>query len=109
ENPHRNHSTLMSRIVWALGHTANYEEQWIRRAHDPDGRRDDEARERDHMYDAVAHPRATRARLPLLPRGHCVRYLDDTRRRTFAVLARPSLPATAPPLPGRLLPPLPAP
>jgi iron(II)-dependent oxidoreductase len=96
----RQHSTLMSPIVWDLGHIANFEEQWIRRAHDPDGRRDDEARERDHMYDAVAHPRATRARLPLLPRGHCVRYLDDTRRRTFAVLARASFPATAPLLAG---------
>src|SRR5262249_913329 len=43
----RQHSILMSPIVWDLGHIANFEEQWIRRAHDRHGRRDDEARRRD--------------------------------------------------------------
>src|SRR5262249_48635587 len=49
--PPRQHSTLMSPIVWDLGHIANFEEQWIRRAHDPEDRRDDDARRRDHLYD----------------------------------------------------------
>jgi gamma-glutamyl hercynylcysteine S-oxide synthase len=94
------HSPLMSPIVWDLGHIANFEEQWVRRAHDPRGRRDDEARSRDHLYDAVAHPRATRRRLPLLERASCLRYLEQTRQQTFDVLARASFPAGDPLLAG---------
>jgi gamma-glutamyl hercynylcysteine S-oxide synthase len=83
----RQHSPLMSPIVWDLGHIANFEEQWVRRAHDARSRRDDEARRRDHLYDAVAHPRARRRRLPLLEHADCLRYLDDTRRHTLATIA----------------------
>ena len=96
----RQHSILMSPIVWDLGHIANFEEQWIRRAHDRHGRRDDEARRRDHLYDAVAHPRATRAGLPLLTRGHCGRYLEETREQTLSALARATFPAHDPLLAG---------
>ena len=96
----RQHSILMSPIVWDLGHIANFEEQWIRRAHDPDGRRDDEARRRDHLYDAVAHPRATRAGLPLLARSHCGRYLEETREQTLSALAGATFPAHDPLLAG---------
>src|SRR4030095_4939488 len=46
----RQHSPLMSPIVWDLGHIANFEEQWVRRAHDARIRRDDEARRRDHLH-----------------------------------------------------------
>jgi len=94
------HSPLMSPIVWDLGHIANFEEQWVRRAHDPRGRRDDEARGRDHLYDAVAHPRATRRRLPLLERASCLRYLEQTRQQTFDVLAGAAFPANDPLLAG---------
>jgi iron(II)-dependent oxidoreductase len=45
---------------------------------------------RDHLYDAVAHPRSTRRALPLLERGPCLRYLDETRAHTLAALARAS-------------------
>jgi iron(II)-dependent oxidoreductase len=96
----RQHSILMSPIVWDLGHIANFEEQWIRRAHDRHGRRDDEARRRDHLYDAVAHPRATRAGLPLLTRSHCGRYLEETRAQTFRALSRATFPAHDPLLAG---------
>jgi iron(II)-dependent oxidoreductase len=77
---------LMSPIVWDLGHIANFEEQWIRRAHAPDWRRDDEARRRDHLYDAVAHARAARGRLPLLDRRGVLDYLDEVRRHTHDAL-----------------------
>jgi iron(II)-dependent oxidoreductase len=96
----RQHSPLMSPIVWDLGHIANFEEQWMRRAHDPRGRRDDEARRRDHLYDAVAHPRARRRRLPLLEYPDCLRYLDDTRRHTLATIARSTFPGDDPLLAG---------
>jgi iron(II)-dependent oxidoreductase len=94
------HSPLMSPIVWDLGHIANFEEQWVRRAHDPRRRRDDEARRRDHLYDAVAHPRARRRRLPLLEHSACVRYLEDSRRSTLETVARATFPATDPLLAG---------
>jgi iron(II)-dependent oxidoreductase len=94
------HSPLMSPIVWDLGHIANFEEQWVRRAHEPRGRRDDEGRRRDHLYDAVAHPRASRCRLPLLEHGDCLRYLEDTRRRTLEILSRAGFPGDQPLLAG---------
>jgi iron(II)-dependent oxidoreductase len=96
----RQHSPLMSPIVWDLGHIANFEEQWIRRAHNPRSRRGDEARRCDHLYDAVAHPRSTRRALPLLERGPCLRYLDETRGHTLATLARASLASSEPLLAG---------
>jgi iron(II)-dependent oxidoreductase len=90
------HSPLMSPIVWDLGHIANFEEQWVRRAHEPRERRDDSARSRDQLYDAVAHPRATRNHLPLLEREDCLRYLHETRHTTLALLARAEFPADDP-------------
>ena len=71
------HSPLMSPIVWDLGHIANFEEQWIRRAHDPRGRRDDDgARPRPALRRRRAParharpPAAARARgVPALPRA----------------------------------------
>src|SRR5262249_19951363 len=59
-------------------------------------RRDDEARRRDHLYDAVAHPRSKRRQLPLLEHGACLRYLDDARRHTLDTIARASFPAADP-------------
>ena len=96
----RQHSPLMSPIVWDLGHIANFEEQWVRRAHAAGDRRDDAARRRDQLYDAVAHPRATRDALPLLEPAACQRYLADSRRRTLDVLARAAFPAEEPLLAG---------
>jgi iron(II)-dependent oxidoreductase len=96
----RQHSPLMSPIVWDLGHIANFEEQWVRRAHSAHERRDDDARRIDQLYDAVAHPRATRDRLPLLERASCLRYLEDTRRHTLDVLARAPFPTDEPLLAG---------
>ena len=96
----RQHSPLMSPIVWDLGHIANFEEQWVRRAHDPRGRRNDEARRRDHLYDAVAHPRSRRRRLPILEHPACLRYLEDCRRHTLETIARGTFPADDPLLAG---------
>jgi iron(II)-dependent oxidoreductase len=79
---------IMSPIVWDLGHIANFEEQWIRRAHAPERRRDDVARRRDHLYDAVAHARSARGALPLLDRHGATAYLDDVRRETRAAIER---------------------
>jgi iron(II)-dependent oxidoreductase len=84
----RQWSPLMSPITWDLGHIANFEEQWVRRAHTPARRRDDTARQRDHLYDAVAHTRATRGALPILDRAGALAYLDDVRGATSAAIDR---------------------
>ncbi|HWP66365.1 MAG TPA: ergothioneine biosynthesis protein EgtB [Candidatus Limnocylindria bacterium] len=96
----RQQSPLMSPIVWDLGHIANFEEQWIRRAHAPHSRRDDAARQRDALYDAVAHPRSRRGRLALLSPDACRRYLDAVRAETLAVLRAAELPDDDPLLAG---------
>jgi len=79
----RQHSLLMSPIVWDLGHIANFEEQWVRRAHSSRLAPDAATRRRDHLYDAVAHPRRTRSALPLLSRRECFDYLQHVRSETL--------------------------
>jgi iron(II)-dependent oxidoreductase len=82
----RQHSPLMSPIIWDLGHIANYEEQWSIRALDPRAAVGEADRQRDHVYDPVAHPRPTRCDLPLPDRAECLAYLQTVRLRTRARL-----------------------
>src|SRR5215469_15418047 len=60
----RQHSPLMSPLVWDLAHIANQEELWLLRAV---GGRDAMHPQMDPLYDAFEHPRANRPALPLLP------------------------------------------
>jgi gamma-glutamyl hercynylcysteine S-oxide synthase len=59
----RQHSPLMSPLVWDLAHVANQEELWLLRAV---GGREAMRPEIDPLYDAFEHPRAQRPALPLL-------------------------------------------
>src|SRR3990170_3520021 len=62
----RQHSRLMSPLVWDLAHGGNQEELGLVR--DVGGMRP--LREDiDHLYDAFKHPRADRPQLPLLGPG----------------------------------------
>ena len=93
----RQHSPLMSPLVWDLAHVANQEELWLLRAV---GGRDPMHPEIDPLYDAFEHPRAERPRLPLLPpatsresesRGDLLRYfaeaiVDDPDGRPLLLL-----------------------
>jgi gamma-glutamyl hercynylcysteine S-oxide synthase len=90
------HASIMSPVVWDLGHIGNFEEQWIRRAFEPHVRRDDAERQRDHLYDAVAHPRAARGDLPLLRRAESLRYLDDVRAETLLAIRGADFPVGDP-------------
>jgi iron(II)-dependent oxidoreductase len=81
----RQHSPLMSPIVWDLGHIANFEEQWSIRALDPQAPAGDA---RDHIYDAILHPRARRKDLPLPDRAGALAYLDEVRACTWQRLAQ---------------------
>src|SRR5262245_64218626 len=59
----RQHSKLMSPLVWDLAHIGNQEELWLVR---DVGGRDPVRQDIDQLYDAFQHPRATRPTLPLL-------------------------------------------
>lgn len=82
----RQHSPLMSPIVWDLAHVANFEEQWTARVLGRDLDDEDERTRRDDLYDAIRHPRRTRAELPLPSRDESFAYLDRVRSRTRACL-----------------------
>jgi gamma-glutamyl hercynylcysteine S-oxide synthase len=79
----RVHSTLMSPLVWDLGHIAAFEDLWL--VHRYGGRpllREGLA----EIYDAFETPRADRGELPFLRPPEARDYLDDVRARTLDVL-----------------------
>jgi iron(II)-dependent oxidoreductase len=84
ETLERQHSPLMSPLVWDLGHIAAFEDLWL--AHRLGGRallRPDLA----EVYDAFESPRAQRAQLPFLRPAAARAYLERVRERTLDVLA----------------------
>jgi gamma-glutamyl hercynylcysteine S-oxide synthase len=83
EDLERVHSTLMSPLVWDLGHIAAYEDLWL--VHRFGGRpllREDLA----EVYDAFETPRAGRGALPFLAAPAAREYLADVRLRTLEVI-----------------------
>jgi iron(II)-dependent oxidoreductase len=72
----RQHSPLMSPLVWDLAHIANQEEMWLLRTV---GGQDPIHPEIDPLYDAFEHPRSERPSLPLLPPGEARTYAADVR------------------------------
>jgi len=83
----RQHSPLMSPLVWDLAHVANQEELWLLRGV---GGREPLHPEIDPLYDAFEHPRATRPSLPLLPPAEARSYASDVRGRVLDLLERVS-------------------
>jgi gamma-glutamyl hercynylcysteine S-oxide synthase len=84
----RQHSRLMSPLVWDLAHVGNQEELWLVR--DVGGMRP--LREDiDHLYDAFRHPRADRPELPLLGPGETRDYVGEVRDKVLHVLERTPL------------------
>jgi gamma-glutamyl hercynylcysteine S-oxide synthase len=85
ENLERVHSTLMSPLVWDLGHIAAFEDLWL--VHRYGGRpllREDLA----DVYDAFETPRAGRGKLPFLPPAQAREYLAEVRDRSLDVIAQ---------------------
>ncbi len=79
----RVHSTLMSPLVWDLGHIAAFEDLWL--VHRYGGRpllHDDLA----DVYDAFETPRWNRGELPFLGSAPARDYLDEVRARTLEVI-----------------------
>ncbi|HEY7145638.1 MAG TPA: ergothioneine biosynthesis protein EgtB [Streptosporangiaceae bacterium] len=83
----RQHSPLMSPLVWDLAHIANQEELWLLRGV---GGRDPMHPEIDPLYDAFEHPRADRPTLPLLPPAQARAYASEVRGRVIDLVSQAS-------------------
>jgi iron(II)-dependent oxidoreductase len=78
------HDSLMSPILWDLGHIASFEELWLTR--NLDGAI--EFVEMPGLYNPFEHPRATRGELPLPTLAGVVDLLAQVRERTLERLDR---------------------
>lgn len=84
----RVHSTLMSPLVWDLGHIAAFEDLWLaQRGAGLPLLRPDLA----EVYDAFETPRAERGELPYLRRAEALGYLAAVRERALGLAADPFL------------------
>ncbi|MEV6611199.1 ergothioneine biosynthesis protein EgtB [Kutzneria sp. NPDC051319] len=84
----RQHSKLMSPLVWDLAHIGNQEELWLVR---DVGGREPVRQDIDELYDAFQHPRAERPSLPLLNPAEARTYVREVRDKVFDVLDRTPL------------------
>jgi iron(II)-dependent oxidoreductase len=83
EDLERVHSTLMSPLVWDLGHIAAFEDLWIVHRY---GERPLLREELADVYDAFETPRAGRGDLPFLRPDEAREYLAEVRERTVDVI-----------------------
>src|SRR6266536_822602 len=81
----RQHSPLMSPLVWDLAHVANQEELWLLREV---GGRERMHPKNDPPYDALEHPRDERPVLPLLPPAEARAYAREVRGRVLDLVER---------------------
>ena len=72
----RVHSTLMSPLVWDLGHIAAFEDLWLVHRH---GDRPMLREDLVEVYDAMETPRAHRGDLPFLGPAEARAYMDEVR------------------------------
>jgi iron(II)-dependent oxidoreductase len=79
----RVHSTLMSPLVWDLGHIAAFEDLWLVHRH---GGRPMLHGDLVEVYDAMETPRAGRGDLPFLGPGAAREYLDAVRACALEVV-----------------------
>src|SRR6476661_8717174 len=83
EDLHAQHDTLMSPILWDLGHIAHFEELWLTRNLDGPI----EFVEMPGMFNPFEHPRAKRGALPLPGLAECRAIMAEIRVRVLARLA----------------------
>ena len=84
----RQHSKLMSPLVWDLAHIGNQEELWLVR---DVGEREPVRSDIDELYDAFQHPRADRPALPLLDPAEARAYVGQVRDKVLDILERSPL------------------
>ncbi|RZU31860.1 ergothioneine biosynthesis protein EgtB [Blastococcus saxobsidens] len=78
----RQHTPLLSPLVWDLAHIGQQEDLWLLRAGDP-RRQGLLPPDVESLYDAFTHPRAGRARLPLLPPVEARSFCHEVRGRVL--------------------------
>lgn len=83
----KQHSPLMSPLVWDLAHVGNQEELWLVR---DVGGRDPVRSDIDELYDAFKHGRSSRPALPLLGPSEARSYVAEVREKVLDVLDRTS-------------------
>jgi iron(II)-dependent oxidoreductase len=81
----RQHSPLMSPLVWDLAHIGQQEDLWLLRAGDA-SRQGLLSTQIERLYDAFEHPRAERVTLPLLTPREARTFIADVRGRVFDTL-----------------------
>ncbi len=79
----RQHSALMSPLVWDLAHCAHFEELWLVRSLGGAGSAE---RHLDDLYNAFSHERSERAALDLLTPEQARLYAADVRSRALELL-----------------------
>ncbi|WHT22075.1 ergothioneine biosynthesis protein EgtB [Crossiella sp. CA-258035] len=79
----KQHSKLMSPLIWDLAHIGNQEELWLVR---DVGGREPVRSDIDELYDAFKHPRAGRPELPLLNPREARTYVREVREKVLDVL-----------------------
>jgi iron(II)-dependent oxidoreductase len=79
----RQHSPIMSPLVWDLAHVGNQEELWLVR---DVGGREPVRYDIDDLYDAFRHPRRERPSLPLLGPGEARSYVATVRAKVLDLL-----------------------
>jgi iron(II)-dependent oxidoreductase len=84
----RQHSKLMSPLVWDLAHIGSQEELWLVR--DVGGREPVRA-DLDEVYDAFRHSRASRPSLPMLAPAEARRYVGEVRSKSLEILEKAPL------------------
>jgi iron(II)-dependent oxidoreductase len=82
----RQHSPIMSPLVWDMTHIGNQEELWL--LHEVAHRDMLLSPEVNALYDAFRHPRRDRPSLPLLDPGQSRRYISEVRNRVVDMLER---------------------
>ena len=78
------HDSIMSPVLWDLGHIAHFEEVWLIEKLADEGANGEGLR---GMYNAFDNPRAVRNRLPLPGPRESVEYMARVRRKVFSTLA----------------------
>ena len=78
----RQHTPLLSPLVWDLAHIGQQEDLWLLRGGDA-GRPGLLPPDVEALYDAFTQPRAVRARLPLLPPVEARRFGREVRGRVL--------------------------
>jgi iron(II)-dependent oxidoreductase len=81
---HRQHTPLLSPLVWDLGHIAAFEDLWVCRVAGLELLRPDLA----GVYDATLTPRARRSQIPFLRDPEVREYMAAVRERTLSVAER---------------------